>query len=744
MLRQQGLHEEAAGMVAEVGRNVTHPQPAPGTRRVVMRPPQAAQGLTEAMVVLFIRSVDFLGAEVGVVVEHKQVVAIFAPVLRHELERLAVPVNGFGLLPLQLQTARQRAHTHRVLRIDRQHLANMLLGFHHVAGILQNQRQVVQGLNQVRLDRQRLAVCVRRLLRPTQLTHAQRQLEVEIMVLGLVLQGIAVGRFGLLNTPLLEEHLAQPPGSFRHVRQGLQGPPPVRFFLNEVAFFCQQQAQILIGLGKTGLHLQRPLVERCRLRQLALPPQHIAQVVQHLEVFGRLLNQLLVAAFGLLPETELLVTQTQVEQRLHVVGQQLHRTRLGLQRPFEVAQLLAKCAKQLPAVAVGGITLREGQRLQLSGLVVTGLEQGHQLLHLIRRRADRLAIRCGVAPLLEHELIGLLGPAGKGRLIHHHAGLHLRAQARTRLGQLAQIGRQRNRLGHVLFFALRNPFLVPHAVQDRAAQPSHTRPPGQRDVGHAHVQALEQRCARVVREAVQPDVHAAQHVPRRAVESDLQPAAFHAMGLEFLDQRFAHAFVLVGAAVDHQARARHALEDLRPHPYRSVVDADGACQGAEGHMAALQCRQGAHLTHVQGRPVGVRAVRHPPGRLGKQVFAAHRGRRFVGQKVVDRLQARGVAKSQPAHRHRRRLARKRAKTATRSMAGEVHQDIDAIGADALGQGLVAHASRGDPVVHIALVALRHLVFARQRCIGKDFDNRPVMLRQQGFHEVLRRVGAEIR
>ncbi len=78
------------------------------------------------------------------------------------------------------------------------------------------------------------------------------------------------------------------------------------------------------------------------------------------------------------------------------------------------------------------------------------------------------------------------------------------------------------------------------------------------------------------------------------------------------------------------------------------------------------------------------------------------------------------------------------------MAGQVDQDVDAVGADAFGQGRIAHATRGDPMLHQMLVALRGRVLALQLGVGEHAHLAPVVAGQCGLQEIADRMVAKVR
>ena len=94
-------------------------------------------------------------------------------------------------------------------------------------------------------------------------------------------------------------------------------------------------------------------------------------------------------------------------------------------------------------------------------------------------------------------------------------------------------------------------------------------------------------------------------------------------------------------------------------------------------------------------------------------------------------------------RYRSRFARKHPQTVAARVACDVHQHVNAIGPDTLRQRIVGHAGGDDPLVTVALVALRCRVGHCQLFgVRYHFHALVVMLGQQWLEEVPRRMVAE--
>jgi hypothetical protein len=117
------------------------------------------------------------------------------------------------------------------------------------------------------------------------------------------------------------------------------------------------------------------------------------------------------------------------------------------------------------------------------------------------------------------------------------------------------------------------------------------------------------------------------------------------------------------------------------------------------------------------------------------------GARRIGDRVGDapihgrKAGCRGVA--EPACRHWRRLCREGGQPIEREMAGEVDQNIDAILADLVTQGLVIDSDGREPMMRQTFEARgdRILVIRLDAGIAKRFDRDRIMRRQQGLEEI---------
>ena len=465
-----------------------------------------------------------------------------------------------------------------------------------------------------------------------------------------------------------------------------------------------------------ALDADHGLVERATMRQ------HVAQVVMSHSRVGPRAQCSAVAGLGLGHAALRLQQQAQVVQGIGVSGHQNQRSApagLGLSHLALVVQRIAFVVEQLGA-------------------------QGGEFVG-DRHRGVRRRSMLGL-PTREHLPVGLLYAARESRLIHERAGLQLAAQRCACGGQCRQVLRQSHHLVDIGLLAFGDPLRAPQPAQDGVADAAHTGPACQRHDRQTLVEHLDDGRSRIVGKAVQPDVDAAQQIPGRTVATNLQAFARDALCHKARGHGLGGLRVLERAAVDDQRGPRHAQQDLRPHAQAVVIDAHAARERAKAHMAIRQCRQRTGFAHASAGAVGdKRQAGQTPRRLGEEVFAARRRTDVIAQVVVDGLQAGGAAKAHPAQRHRRRLAREQVEPVALGMAGQIDQDVDAVGAYTRGQGVGVQPLRGHPMVDQHAQALGRRIGGQAHLgIGEQLEGQPVVASQQGLEKETAGVLPEVR
>ncbi len=138
-------------------------------------------------------------------------------------------------------------------------------------------------------------------------------------------------------------------------------------------------------------------------------------------------------------------------------------------------------------------------------------------------------------------------------------------------------------------------------------------------------------------------------------------------------------------------------EDPRPDLQHARIDLAEVVQAAEADESLLRGRQGTDRGSALLRIVAPEAVGKPERFL--RVAAVEEPRRIeirVGEAVVDCSQARRAGIAGKCDLHRRRLAGEYQQAVAGHVQGEVNEDVDAVLANPLGQGVVGQFRRVAP------------------------------------------------
>jgi hypothetical protein len=116
----------------------------------------------------------------------------------------------------------------------------------------------------------------------------------------------------------------------------------------------------------------------------------------------------------------------------------------------------------------------------------------------------------------------------------------------------------------------------------------------------------------------------------------------------------------------------------------------------------------------------------------------------VGEEVVHRLQASGVAIAEVRDLYWGGFASEDQQAVVGGVAGEVHEDIDLVFADERGRLRVGEWEDVPPVVGVLPEPGGYRIRPVRIAIVEDFDCGPIMTGQQSFHEECDRMIAKIR
>ena len=220
-------------------------------------------------------------------------------------------------------------------------------------------------------------------------------------------------------------------------------------------------------------------------------------------------------------------------------------------------------------------------------------------------------------------------------------------------------------------------------------------------------------------------------LPARPVRDEVQPIAGHAERLHPLAQP------LPMAPVGHhqqQARARQCTHHLGPQRKGALAQLARVVQAPQREVAAPRGRQGRDFDVVAQRVVAPVAVGQQQGALAVGLRLTGRVQPGIADPVVHRLDAGGARVGQPCDLHRGGFAGEDARPAVGHVHGQVHQDIDAVGADALAQRLVAEPRDIAPDVDQATDAPGERIGALDAGVGVHLDAGAVVVREQRHRE----------
>jgi hypothetical protein len=99
----------------------------------------------------------------------------------------------------------------------------------------------------------------------------------------------------------------------------------------------------------------------------------------------------------------------------------------------------------------------------------------------------------------------------------------------------------------------------------------------------------------------------------------------------------------------------------------------------------------------------------------------------IGEQIIHRWQAGARRMSPGAHLDRRGLARKGAKPIASRVSGQVDQDVDLVGADAIGELIVGPLQNASPPVGYIPERTGHLVLGRKAGIADNLEPRFVVV-----------------
>ncbi len=195
--------------------------------------------------------------------------------------------------------------------------------------------------------------------------------------------------------------------------------------------------------------------------------------------------------------------------------------------------------------------------------------------------------------------------------------------------------------------------------------------------------------------------------------------------------------------LDQQSRARHPLEDPGPDCRGLVGDFADAVEDTERDETVRNRRRLRSRNPGRQRRQRHKARQVDDG-LRKQMPNRQRNRDRIREQIIDRRQPGAGAVAPAVRLDRCRLARKYAEAVSSGVAGQIDQDIDAIGANLCSEAIVGPLRGVTPAIGEPLkFACRPVHFRRTR-VAHDLELCPVMVLQDRLENERGRMRVEVR
>mmetsp|Transcript_117347 Transcript_117347/g.373887 ORF Transcript_117347/g.373887 Transcript_117347/m.373887 type:complete len:664 (-) Transcript_117347:920-2911(-) len=355
-------------------------------------------------------------------------------------------------------------------------------------------------------------------------------------------------------------------------------------------------------------------------------------------------------------------------------------------------------------------------------------------------------------PPLVHQR-GLVLVAHKAVSVAELGVQHHRPDAGAQRGQAREVACSALRLQHVLVLVGGDELRQAYGREQRGADPRAVRVAGQADDRHAHQERLARGRRVGVREGVQRDVHLIVDLQmikrRRGQRQQLQPVLRNALRLEAVDEGLLHIGGVEALVLHEQPAVRHLSHDPCPERDARLGDLGEATETAESHVAVLQCRECVYVRDAHRGGVAEEDAGHPDELLAVGLLGLDGVHDAVGDAVVDGAEPRRVVVANVGALYRCRLQRADVQAVVGSVPSELHQDVDSIRTDDLGDLLRRFPRDLLPVRvrHETLEKLRLLVFPSGGGVKENLEKVPVVVLEEGVteegHRVVEVVGRNV-
>mmetsp|Transcript_47344 Transcript_47344/g.135771 ORF Transcript_47344/g.135771 Transcript_47344/m.135771 type:complete len:501 (+) Transcript_47344:1206-2708(+) len=236
---------------------------------------------------------------------------------------------------------------------------------------------------------------------------------------------------------------------------------------------------------------------------------------------------------------------------------------------------------------------------------------------------------------------------------------------------------------------------------------------------------------------------------RRGQRQQLQPVLRNALRLEAVDEGLLHVGGVETLVLHEQPAVRHLSHDPCPERDARLGDLGEATETAERHVAVLQCRECVYVRDAHRGSVAEEDAGHPDELLAVGLLGLDGVHDAVGDAVVDGAEPRRVVVANVGALHRCRLQRADVQAVVGSVPSELHQDVDSIRTDDLGDLLRRFPCDLLPVRvrHETLEKLRLLVLPSGGGVKENLEEVPVVVLEEGVaeegHRVVEVVGRNV-
>src|SRR5882672_490146 len=324
-------------------------------------------------------------------------------------------------------------------------------------------------------------------------------------------------------------------------------------------------------------------------------------------------------------------------------------------------------------------------------------------------------------PCAPHRPIGVFEVAHESCLVHDRRSPHCLAQRTAQFRKQRLFTREFGGQSHVVLARGRNPAGESYGGENAGGASRYRAGALQSDHRYPHPQGIAGRRSAAVRSRVQRDIHAADRVEvvvERRVGQCGDSLGRYPGALQIGEHSVPGRSV--GNTGEQQPGIRHALENIGPEPADARRELRDVVERAERDKTVLLRRELPRRDVLDERAVAPLTVGKPQQGLGVKCIGEPLGIGMgVANPIVDASQAGRVQVSEPGCLYRSRLLGENAETKNAGMPREIHQDVNPVLVDRVGELVVGHRLRVAKDIRPFLDRLRDLVRGRTGRVAED-------------------------